>query len=75
MQDDYEIEKDVPIPVGQTGAPPKYPFSEMAVGDSFVVEGAKVEAAVRSAHGYGPRNKKKFVTRIVKRADQNGRVF
>lgn len=31
------IEKGIPIPKIKRGRPPKYPFSEMEVGDSFAV--------------------------------------
>lgn len=35
----YEIEKDVPVPSPATGSGLKYPFVQMAVGDSFFVPG------------------------------------
>ena len=39
----YKIEKNIPVSgVGQkTGAPRKYPFRKMVVGDSFFVKGDK----------------------------------
>mgnify|MGYP007088038871 CR=1 FL=1 len=39
----YEIEKGVPLVAGTRGhgAPPKYPFAQMEVGDSFFVPGKK----------------------------------
>lgn len=40
-----EIIKNVPPPIGGAGRPYKYPFSEMAVGDSFVAD-----ASYQSVH-------------------------
>lgn len=40
-----EVEKNVPIPAGadgKAGAPRKYPFGTMEVGDSFIVASGKV---------------------------------
>lgn len=33
----YEIESNIPIPATSRGRTPKYPFADMAVGDSFFV--------------------------------------
>jgi hypothetical protein len=35
----FRIDKGLPAPSGRSGRPPKYPFRELEVGDSFFVEG------------------------------------
>lgn len=59
MTDDgtVAIEKNVPLPRGSGRA--KYPFAEMAVGDSIVVEAKGLSAA----HHYGRRNGVRFTVR------------
>lgn len=37
-----KIEKDMPAPPAAKGAPAKYPFSTMEVGDSVFFEGATI---------------------------------
>lgn len=63
----YNIEKKVPIPVFyDRGAPPKYPFRQMEIGDSFVVEGSDQERtrAQHAAHTFAQNHSKfKFTTR------------
>jgi hypothetical protein len=59
----FRIEKDVPLPThGGSGAPSKYPFAQMDIGDSFVGHGEKVKAA---AWAYAKRNGAKFISRTV----------
>lgn len=55
----FTVEKNVPLP-GMHGNQ-RYPFDTMEVGDSFLAD--KPLAAQRSAHQYGMRHGKKFVTR------------
>ena len=58
----YEIEKSVPVPPkdkSHAGRPAKYPFAQMAVGDSVEVP-AKARTAV---HAYATRTGKRFITR------------
>ena len=38
---DFKIDKDVPMPKTNGYAHPKYPWLEMEVGDSFVIEDKK----------------------------------
>ena len=67
------IEKNVPIPPrgGRKARPPKYPFADMVVGDSFFVEADQEQAPKKSASiGLSWRKHAniegaKFTTRIV----------
>lgn len=45
----------------------KYPFSEMVVGDSFLVDDGSNESARSNAYIYGIRNNMKFKTRKEKK--------
>jgi len=57
-----EIETDVPVPVSTRSR--KYPFLDMAVGDSVVFDGEGVNGkAYRSALSTGTRHNLKFVAR------------
>lgn len=53
----YQIEKNIPAPlIKKTGAQNKYPFSQMEVGDSFFVAGAK-RISLTNAAKYHTRTK------------------
>lgn len=59
----YKLEKSVPIP--ESGAPTKYPFKVMAVGDSFSVPregGANLRNAASQA---ARKNGRKFTVRSL----------
>jgi hypothetical protein len=57
-----EIEKDVPVPISNRAR--KYPFLDMAVGDSVFFAGEKVNGrAYRAAMSTGRRHDQKFVAR------------
>ena len=45
------IEKDICMPKGMRGRPPKYPFRDMEVGDSFVVlnKGSSIHSVCKEA--------------------------
>jgi len=61
------IDRNVPIPkyAGQRGSTEKYPWSQMDVGDSFVV-GAKRAKTVRGCYvAAGKRLGRKFATRMT----------
>ena len=58
----YTIEKNVPIPENR-GRLSKYPFGEMELGDSFVVEKEKMNTIRTNCSTYGKSHKKKFVVR------------
>ena len=66
----YEIEKNVQIPVKHTkgGRKPKYPFGEMEVGDSFIVEGrcwSETSSFRTAAFYFGTRHNIKFSVRKI----------
>ena len=63
------IEKDIPVPARKRGRKPgsrKYPFAEMALGDSFFVQAKKVmsvySAVSRANKAYAP---KRFTARNI----------
>lgn len=62
------IEKGVPITDGRgvgksAGRPPKYPWAEMEVGDSFKAD-VPPDVLRASASGYARRNGGKFIVRV-----------
>lgn len=63
----YCIEKNIPRPTKGYG---KYPFSQMEIGDSFIVpifKTAKGYAQLcRAAYNHGYFNRKKFSVRTIK---------
>ena len=62
----YEIERGIEMPVVKTKA--KYPFRDLAVGDSFFVPDGEVASSKRmhsTAYNYGKRYGMKFVARRV----------
>ena len=61
MTSDYVIEKNVPL-VQKNGAgrKPKYPFSQMEVGDSFMVPGGNLKTMQSTARIAGLRLGRKF---------------
>ena len=57
----FKIEKSVPTPVSEgRGRPMKYPWPDMAVGDSILFP---TDRGYRAAFSYGKRHGKKFVMR------------
>ena len=58
---DYKIEKNVPIPQGYVSR--KYPFKEMEVGDSFVVEEENYNRVRQAAYSYSHRHKIKLAVK------------
>lgn len=68
----YEVEKNVPLPVFRTGQRARYPWLEMAIGDSFFVAGGKI-TRVAGAACYG--KKKGFGTFRCKSVDGGVRVW
>ena len=66
----YDIEEKVPLPQPRLGGR-KYPWTEMKVGDSFIVtvdteQQTAVQGTVAgSARAYGKKHGQKFTTRIV----------
>jgi hypothetical protein len=47
----FTIDKNVPVPASTAGRGPVYPFTDMQVGDSFLVPVAAGEAATKRAAG------------------------
>ncbi len=67
---DIKIESGLEIPKKKSGQRHKYPFKNMKINDSFVVDAPSGTAPLRfqagvgaSAHSYGMRHDKKFATR------------
>lgn len=56
----FKIEKKVPVPTRG-----KWPFGDMAVGDSFVVPPELKDGARQAAFAYGSKKNMKFVTRAT----------
>ena len=56
-----QIEKNIEIESKQHWNK-KYPFKDMKVGDSILIEGSydDVKKAISSAHSFASKNKKKF---------------
>lgn len=54
-----KITKGIPAPKSPVGRRGSYPFKEMEVGDSFIVESSVVSAA---ASAYGKRHDMQFKT-------------
>jgi hypothetical protein len=71
----FEIQKDVPIPYPGMGKR-KYPFADMEVGDSFLVEDKSTNAMYRTAHGFMAKHQPnwKFSVRKVNGGTQVWRV-
>ena len=62
----YTIDKNVPAPaVVSLGAPAKYPWRAMDVGDSFFVPGNKASAMTSAAAMTARRLGCKYTTRTV----------
>jgi hypothetical protein len=61
---DIVIENDVPPPlVGSRGRGARYPFGDMAIGESFTVEPLKFRSAQSACHAYAAYHGLKFTTR------------
>lgn len=62
-----EISREVPFPgrASRLGAPTKYPWREMAPGDSFPVDLHNLSNVRVCAKGYGDRNGGEFIVARV----------
>lgn len=67
---DFKIEKNIPAP--KKGRPPRYPFREMAIGDSFSFPAGDVGKVRSAATWNGKRSEMKFTVRIC---DGAGRIW
>ena len=54
-----EISKDVPVPPDKR----RYPYRVMEVGDSFFVEGGKLQVVCNNNYRTGKKLDKKFIAR------------
>lgn len=58
------IEKNIPAPTSTRGAPQKYPFASMEIGDSIFIQGQNSQGnACMAARQHGYHHGKKFVSR------------
>lgn len=63
----FVIEKGLPMPeFSASGRPAKYPFSEMQVGDSFVLPEDQLIRIRSAAANWGTRQGKKLSVRQLK---------
>jgi hypothetical protein len=72
----FQIETGVPVPArasGRRGG--KYPFADMDVGDSFLVEGEVKPATVRSAVGAFAKRNPDFGKFAVRATEDGLRVW
>lgn len=65
----YKIDKNVPLPKSKSGPERKYPFAEMEIGDSFLVEAKNRHLAQRSSYMYNKNHQPK---RIMCRTQPDG---
>ena len=61
-QNTFKIEKKVPQPASRVSGESKYPFSKMAVGDSFACDRIVLDRVRVAAFNYGKRHNMKFMT-------------
>ena len=69
MTTDIKIESDIPLPSSLAGRPKKYPFSEMNVGDSFVIQSRSERDSIS---GIVSRLSKKNGTKFTVRKTADG---
>ena len=64
---EYKIEKNIPTPINaRSKGESKYPFAQMEVGDSFVMEDRSISRANNAIHLFRKKfPEKKFVVRAV----------
>lgn len=68
----FEIEKGIPVskPTGRNGSPPKYPWADMEVGDSFFID---EPSSKRSRNAMNYRNRRYPNTKFASRSMDGGR--
>lgn len=69
----YEVEKNVPIPERSGGRIPKYPWNEMDIGDSFLVEDLTAYNALMS--GAGQRKIRNGEVYTIRKVPEGVRVW
>lgn len=60
-----QIERGIPVPSHNKGRRGLYPFRDMQVGDSFVVDQRRKASAQRAASFYGKSHGQVFTARSV----------
>ena len=60
-----KVERGIPIPRKISGARGIYPWREMEVGDSFLIEGLTAKYRSRIAAAQSTRDNRKYATRKV----------
>lgn len=62
-----KVDKGIPMPDAQPGRPPKYPWTTMAVGESFVLPAPNIASARAHCNGANTRYEgRKFLCRFYK---------
>jgi hypothetical protein len=59
----FKIDKKVPMPKPRSGRGGKYPFAQMAVGDSFALNGINPQVLAQSARYYSRHSNRRFSVR------------
>lgn len=54
-----EISKDIPLPLPRR----RYPYAEMQVGESFLVDGGSLQVVCNANYRAGKRLSRKFIAR------------
>lgn len=72
------IEKNIPIPAttnsGKSGRPPKYPFRNMDIGDSMLVDGKSSRTCDCPAYNSAKQLQRKTTMKFSARAEGNDKV-
>ena len=70
---DYEVEENVVLPrLGYTGGNYKYPWEELAIGDSFFVQNKTINSMASLAYKTAKRLNMKFTCRSVTENEHAG---
>ena len=65
-----EVSKDVPVPPDKR----RYPYKVMEVGDSFFVDGGKLQVVCNNNYRTGKKLERKFIARCEERGVRVWRV-
>lgn len=68
-----QIEKNLPIPAARTRSGSKYPFAQMAIGDSFGVSDVSIPAVYAAANKAAKESTAKYSVR--KTGERSCRVW
>lgn len=67
-----KVSKGIQIPKNNRGKPPKYPWAELKVGDSFFVKGIEKKHIMYSCLASYNKNKAKKPIKITLRVEGDG---